>query len=68
MFRRTMAVFTREGDGRWRRDDEVHDNVLVAAARLPQLLARHGVDATIGSSFGDETLPDGLVTVIGTRR
>ena len=67
MFRRTMAIFTREGDGRWRRDDEVHDNVLVATARLPQLLARHGIDATIGSSFGDETLPDGLVTVIGTR-
>jgi len=66
-FRRTMAIFTRESDGHWRRDDEVHDNVLVETARLPPLLAHHGIDATVGSSFGAETLPDGLVTVIGTR-
>jgi SAM-dependent methyltransferase len=67
-FRRTMATFTRDGDGRYRRDDEVHDNVLIDTATVPPLLQRHGVEATIGSSFGDETLPDGLVTVIGRRR
>ncbi len=67
-FRRSMTIFTREADGRFRRDHEVHDNVLVDTARVPPLLARHGVDATLGTSFGSETLPAGLVTVIGTRR
>jgi SAM-dependent methyltransferase len=67
-FRREMAIFTRDADGRWRRDDEVHDNVLVDTALVPPLLAQHGVDAAISTSFGTETLPEGLMTVIGTRR
>jgi SAM-dependent methyltransferase len=67
-FRRSMTIFTREEDGRFRRDREVHDNVLVDTARVPPLLARHGVEATLGTSFGTETLPPGLVTVVGTRR
>jgi len=67
-FRRSMTIFTREEDGRFRRDHEVHDNVLLDTARVPPLLARHGVEATLGTSFGSETLPDGLVTVVGARR
>jgi SAM-dependent methyltransferase len=67
-FVRQMAVFLRNGDGSWRRDDERHDNVLIDTSRLPGLLARHQVDATVTTSFGVETLPTGLHAVIGHRR
>lgn len=67
-FVRQMAVFLRNEDGSWRRDDERHDNVLIDTSRLPALLAEHGVDAVVASSFGDETLPVGLRAVIGSRR
>ncbi len=67
-FIRTMTIFTREGDGTWRRDDEVHANVLLETARVPGLLAAHGVEARLGDAFGEERLPAGLRTVIGRRR
>ncbi len=67
-FVRQMAVFTREDDGSWRRDDERHDNVLIDTSEIPRLLAGHGVDATVGVSFGEEQLPVGLRTVVGHRR
>ncbi|HWC69019.1 MAG TPA: hypothetical protein VG478_13200 [Acidimicrobiales bacterium] len=63
-----MAVFLRNDDGSWRRDDERHDNVLIDTTQVPALLARHGVDVTLGSSFGDERLPIGLRTLVGRRR
>jgi len=66
-FVRVMTTFVRNPDGSWRRDDETHDTVLVDTARLPMLLAAHGVEASIVSSFGDETLPVGLVAVVGRR-
>jgi hypothetical protein len=66
-FRRDLTTFTRRGD-HWDRDDELHDNVLVETDRIPALLARHGVDAVVRSSFGSETLPVGLVAVVGRRR
>ena len=66
-FVRVMTTFIRNPDGSWRRDDERHDNVLVDTARLPTLLAAHGVEASVVSSFGDETLPVGLVAVVGRR-
>ncbi|MGD0380036.1 MAG: class I SAM-dependent methyltransferase [Acidimicrobiales bacterium] len=66
-FVREMTTFLRNSDDSWRRDDETHHNVLVDTARVPTLLARHGVDASILASFGQETLPVGLVTVIGHR-
>jgi hypothetical protein len=62
-----MAVFVRDQDGAWRRDDERHDNVLLDTALVPALLADHGVDARIGSSFGSEQPSTGLRTVIGQR-
>jgi SAM-dependent methyltransferase len=65
LFVREMATFLRNDDGTWRRDDERHDNVLVDTSRLPALLARHGVEATVGPSFGTETNPDGLMCVVG---
>jgi SAM-dependent methyltransferase len=67
-FVRQMAIFVRNDDGSWRRDDERHDNVLVDTAAIPALLARHGVEATVGDSFGGESLPAGLRTVVGRRR
>jgi SAM-dependent methyltransferase len=66
-FVREMTTFVRDEDGRWRRDDERHDNVLIDTSAVPDLLARHGVDAEVRSSFGDERLPDGLVAIVGTR-
>jgi len=69
-FVRQMAVFLRsdDGSGSWRRDDERHDNVLIDTTRVPALLAEHGVDAAVGTAFGDEELPVGLRTITGTRR
>jgi len=66
-FVRMMTTFVGNPDGSWRRDDERHDNVLVDTSRLPALLGEHDVEAAIASSFGTETLPAGLVTVIGRR-
>jgi SAM-dependent methyltransferase len=67
LYVREMTTFVRTVDGSWRRDDERHDNVLVDVAQLPGLLAGLGVDARVGTSFGDEDLPPGLVTLIGRR-
>ena len=66
-FVRQMAIFTRNEDGSWRRDDERHDNVLIDTSMIPALLRRIGVSATVRGSFGEETLPTGLRVVIGHR-
>ena len=66
-FVRQMAIFMKNEDGSWRRDDERHDNVLVDTIAVPDLLARHGVRATLGHAFGNEHLPEGLHTLIGRR-
>jgi SAM-dependent methyltransferase len=67
-FVRQMAIFMRDADGSWRRDDERHDNVLIDTYRVPALLAEHGVDATVETSFGTEELPEGLHAIIGRAR
>lgn len=67
-FVRQMAIFVRNVDGSWRRDDERHENVLIDATRVPDVLAEHGVDASVASSFGDEHLPPGLLAIVGRRR
>jgi SAM-dependent methyltransferase len=64
---RLMTTFVQEEDGTWRRDDERHDNILVDTSKVPDLLARHGVDAVVAKSFGEEQLPPGLVAVIGRK-
>jgi SAM-dependent methyltransferase len=66
-FVRRMTTFVREDDGSWRRDDERHDNVLIDTRRVPALLAGHGVEVTVGSSFGGEPLPAGLRVLVGRR-
>lgn len=67
LFVRDITTFLRDGDGSWRRDDEHHENVLLDTTLIPGLLAGHGVDATVQSSFGSETLPAGLRVVLGCR-
>lgn len=66
-FVRRMTMFTRAIGDNWQRAFERHDNCLVDTALLPQLLAAHGVEAEVGSSFGGEVNPPGLVTVVGRR-
>jgi SAM-dependent methyltransferase len=65
---RNMTTFLRNEDGTWRRDDERHDNALIDTAEVPALLAEHGVDATVGPSFGTETNPEGLACIVGHKR
>jgi SAM-dependent methyltransferase len=62
---RQITTFVRTPDGCWRRDDERHDNVLVDTAQVPALLADHGLEVVVGTAFGSEELPVGLVTVVG---
>jgi SAM-dependent methyltransferase len=64
---REMTTFVRNADGTWRRDDERHLNVLLDTSRIPMLLARHGVEARVEDTVGEEPLPDGLVAVLGRR-
>jgi SAM-dependent methyltransferase len=66
-FLRQMAMFTRNDDGSWRRDDERHDNVLVDIGHVLALLGEHGIEATADASFGSETLPVGLYAIKGHR-
>jgi len=67
-FIRQMAIFSRNDDGTWRRDDERHDNVLVDVTTIPPLLARHGVEAEVRDAFGSERLPPGLKVIVGSKR
>lgn len=62
---RDMTTFVRNHDGSWRRDDERHDNVLVDTSTVPTVLADHGVEALVLPAFGSETLPAGLVAIVG---
>lgn len=64
-FVRDITTFVPNPDGSWRRDTEHHENVLIDTAQVPALLRQHGVQATVGSSFGTETLPPGLRVITG---
>jgi SAM-dependent methyltransferase len=64
-FVRDITTFVPNRDGSWRRDREHHENVLLDTARIPALLRRHGIEASVGSSFGAETLPLGLRVITG---
>jgi hypothetical protein len=64
---REMTTFVTNSDGSWRRDDERHDNVLVDVSVLAGVFDEEGVHVEVGDSFGQETLPIGLRTIIGSR-
>lgn len=66
-FIRRHISFIRAAGGTWRRDEEVHRNVLIDTAMVPLLLSEYGLRAHVGRSFGEEELPQGLVTVIGNK-
>ncbi len=66
-FVRQIAVFVRNDDGSWRRDDERHENVLIDTTQVPAVLAAHGVEARVAVSFGGEQLPVGLRAIVGRR-
>ena len=68
-FDREMTTFVRQPDGSYRRDDEVHRNVLIDTATVPALLREHGLTATVGTSFADDErpLPTGLKSIIAGR-
>jgi SAM-dependent methyltransferase len=67
-FIRQMAVFLRNEDGSWRRDDERHENVLIDTSLVPGFLAEHGVRGTVETSFGGVVqLMDGLHAIGGSK-
>jgi SAM-dependent methyltransferase len=68
-FDREITTFVRTADGHYRRSDEFHPTVLVDTTAIPDYLRRHGIQATINTSFDDpeHPLPRGLRTVIGRK-
>jgi SAM-dependent methyltransferase len=66
-FVRRHISFLRTEDDKWIRDEEVHRNVLIDTATIPAYLSELGIQARIGNSFGEEDLPEGLVTIIGKK-
>jgi SAM-dependent methyltransferase len=66
-FVREITTFVHEDDDTWSRDDERHQNVLVDTSKARALLADHGVAAEVRPSFGAETLPVGLVAIVGRK-
>jgi SAM-dependent methyltransferase len=64
-FVRDITTFLPTADGSWRRDDEHHDTVLIDTAQVQAWLHEHGVQAQVGSSFGPEINPPGLVVITG---
>lgn len=66
-FVREHTSFVPAGDGSWRRGFERHENTLIDTSRVPERLAALGVTAELGHAFGDETLPEGLRVIAGTR-
>jgi SAM-dependent methyltransferase len=67
-FARVQTIFVREADGRYRREHERHDNVLIDVhAVVPPLLAAEGLDVEVRKSFGTETNMEGLLAVVAHR-
>ncbi|HVQ90158.1 MAG TPA: class I SAM-dependent methyltransferase [Mycobacteriales bacterium] len=64
---RQVTTFLRDPDGRWRRADERHDNVLLDPAPLVDVLTRQGLTVEVRPSFGADDLPAGMVALIGRR-
>lgn len=64
---RSITTFRRDGTC-WRRSDETHHNVTFEATEAVEILRERGAEARVQPSFGDETLPPGLVVLVGSRR
>ena len=67
-FARSMTIFVQEDDGRYRREHERHDNVLIdVPGVVTPLLEGEGLEVEVRLSFGDETNMDGLMVVVARR-
>jgi SAM-dependent methyltransferase len=66
-FVRRHIFFMRAEDNNWRRDEEIHHNVLMDTTLIPALLSEQGLMARVGQAFGEEELPHGLVTILGSK-
>ncbi|HEY7225839.1 MAG TPA: methyltransferase domain-containing protein [Micromonosporaceae bacterium] len=68
-FDRAITTFVQAEGGGYRRRDEFHRTVLLDTSTVPDLLARHGVTASVGTTFDDPQfpLPRGLRTIIGRK-
>jgi SAM-dependent methyltransferase len=67
-FVRAMTTFVRTLDGSWRRDDEVHENVLVDVEAVRALLASEGVVIETRRALGAYELPIGLYAIVGWKQ
>lgn len=65
-FDRAITVFRRAGD-LWRRSDEAHHNVTFETDAAARILRDRGLEPRVREAFGDESLPEGLVVVVGVR-
>jgi SAM-dependent methyltransferase len=67
-FARVQTTFVREGDGRYRRELERHDNVLIDVhGVVPPLLEAEGLDVEVRRSFGAEANMEGLLVIVARR-
>ena len=67
-FARVQTIFVREGDGRYRRELERHDNVLIDVhGVVPPLLEAEGLEVEVRRSFGSETNMEGLLVIVAHR-
>jgi len=65
---REHTIFVREADGRYRREFERHDNVLVdVSAVAGRVLGSEGLVVEVSDSFGDEANMTGLKVVTAVR-
>jgi SAM-dependent methyltransferase len=67
-FARSMTTFVQEDDGRYRREHERHDNVLIdVPGVVGPLLEAEGLRVEVRLSFGQESNMEGLMVVVATR-
>jgi SAM-dependent methyltransferase len=67
-FARSMTTFVQEDDGRYRREHELHDNVLIdVPGVVAPLLEAEGLRVEVRLSFGQESNMEGLMVVVATR-
>jgi SAM-dependent methyltransferase len=67
-FVRSITSFVRIEDDVWRRDDEVHDNVLLDVESARTLLETEGVATEARRELGPYELPVGLFALVGCKR
>ena len=66
-FVRQMSTFVKDPDGRYRRDEERHDTVLVEPEAIAQVLRAERLTAQVRPSFGDEELTPGLHVIVARK-